>query len=113
MSQCRPEMFSPPACANAGPEREVHRPADLLVEEDVAGEAVDLVVEPEGDLAEDAGAVVHLEQRLQVLVAARRLGVHDAAALEPQPDVLHLASVEDGGERVADLPLGLGLDAGS
>src|SRR6187551_289290 len=45
-----------------GPEREVHRPADLLVEENVAGEAIDLVVEAEGDLAEDAGAPVHLEQ---------------------------------------------------
>src|SRR5215218_3419989 len=42
-------------------EREVHRPADLLVEEDVAGEAVDLVVEPESDLAEDASAFVHIE----------------------------------------------------
>src|SRR5438067_1250981 len=43
-------------------EREVHRAADLLVEEDVAREAVDLVVEAERNLADAARAVVELEQ---------------------------------------------------
>ena len=91
-------------------EREVHRAADLLVEEDVAREAVDLVVQAERDLAEDARAVVHVEQRAQVVLAARGLGVDDAAALEAQPHVLDLAAVEDRREREADLALGLRLD---
>src|SRR5207342_1839941 len=94
----------------AGAQREVHRPADLLVEEDVAGEAVDLVVQPERDLAEDAGSCVHVEQRLEVRVPARRLGCDDAPLLEAQADVLHLAAVVHGGERVADLPFRAGLD---
>src|SRR5690348_16460670 len=44
-------------------ERHVHRPTDLLVEEDVAGETVDFVVEAERDLADAACALVELEQR--------------------------------------------------
>src|SRR5919201_6089884 len=69
------------------PEREVHRAADLLVEEDVPREAVDLVVEAERDFAEDAGAGVHVEQRVQVLLAARSLRLHHAPALEAQANV--------------------------
>ena len=53
MSQCSPEFLA--ACLReAGAERKVHRPADLLVEQDVAREPVDLVVQAERDLAEDA-----------------------------------------------------------
>ena len=48
----------------------MHRAADLLVEEDVAGEAVDLVVQPERDLAEHARAFVHVEERTEVVVPA-------------------------------------------
>ena len=77
----------------------MHRPADLLVEKDVVREAVDLVVEPERDLAEEAGALVDVEQRLQVLAAASRLGVDDRAPLEAEPDVLDLAAAEERGER--------------
>src|SRR5215218_3961819 len=91
-------------------EREMHRPADLFVEEDVAGEAVDLVVEPEGDFAEDAGAFVHVKQRAQVIVPARGLRGDHPPGLEPQAHVLDLVPVIDGGEGVADLTLRLGLD---
>src|SRR5690348_11878636 len=45
----------------AHPEGEMDGAADLLVEEDVAREAVDLVVEAEGDLPRDARALVELE----------------------------------------------------
>src|SRR5215210_4855309 len=58
----------------AGAERDVDRAADLLVEEDVPREAVDLVVEPEGQLAENACAGVHLEQRAEKVDAAGGLG---------------------------------------
>ena len=47
-----------PGLDEAEPECEVHRAADLLVEEDVPGEPVDLVVQAEGDLAEHPCAVV-------------------------------------------------------
>src|SRR5581483_5220342 len=73
------------------PERDVHRPADLLVEEDVARETVDLVVEAERDLADPARAFVHLEQRVEVAAAARGLGGDDAPALEPQAQVVYFA----------------------
>src|SRR6266498_233503 len=86
-------------------ECDVHRPADLLVEERVVGEAVDLVVEPEGDLTEAAGALVDVQQRLEELLAAGGLGADDLAALEAEADVLDLAAPEQRGEREADLAL--------
>src|SRR5213083_2417087 len=75
-----------------GAERNVHRPADLLVEERVAGEAVDLVVEAERDLAEPARAVVHRQQRVEELAAVPGFGADDAAGLEPEADVVDLAA---------------------
>ena len=71
MSQCRPEWFCAAGLLEAAAEREVHRSADLLVEEDVAREPVDLVVEPERDLAEHARALVDVEQRSEVVLARR------------------------------------------
>src|SRR5918998_718586 len=65
---------APARLGESGAEREVDRAADLLVEEDVARPAVDLVVEAEGELTDDAGAVVDREQALEVVVPARRLG---------------------------------------
>jgi hypothetical protein len=59
----------------------VHGAADLLVEEKVLGEAVDLVVEAERDLAEPPRALVELEERVEVRVAALRLGLDDRTAL--------------------------------
>src|SRR3990170_1917985 len=90
-------------------EREVHRAADLLVEEDVPGVPVDLVVEAEGSLAEHARAF-DLEERLQVGVALGGLGPNDVAALESQPDVPNLAPLENGRKLEADLALRLRLD---
>src|SRR5438270_2298988 len=69
-------------------EREVDRAADLLVEEDVAREAVDLVVEAERALAEEPRLGVHVEQRLEVVAAPRGVRGDDLAALEAQPDVV-------------------------
>ena len=86
----------------AHPEREVHRPADLLVEEDVAGEPVDLVVEPEGDLADAARAVVQLQQRLQVRLSPARLRRDHAPVLESQLYVVDFTATEDGGKPEPD-----------
>src|SRR5438093_7838000 len=94
----------------AGAEREVHRAADLLVEQDVTREAVDLVVQAEGDLAEDARPRVHVEERLQELVPLARIGADDATTLEAQANVLHPAPLEDGREREANFAFGFGLD---
>src|SRR3954452_18912766 len=66
------------------PEREVDGAADLLVEEDRAGRAVDAEVRPDPELAEVARAAVGLERTLEVLVA--RLG--------PRRDDLPVAELE-------------------
>src|SRR5919204_1077240 len=58
-------------------ERDVHRPTDLLVEEDVLREAVDLVVHPEGHLTEPASAVVQAEHGVEELAAPGGLGGDD------------------------------------
>ena len=77
-------------------EREVHRAADLLVEEDVAREAVDLVVEAERNLADAARAVVELEQRAEVILTAGGLRGDDPPLLQAEPRVVDLATSEDG-----------------
>src|SRR5215475_13061284 len=84
--------------------------ADLLVEEDVAREAVDFVVEAEGDLPCDARAVVQFEQRFEVALAARRLGRDDAPVLEAQARVVDLATVEDSRQAEADRAVDACLD---
>src|SRR5919198_1828439 len=91
-------------------ERDVHGAADLLVEERVIGEAVDLVVQTERDLAETARALVHLQEGIEEGAAAPSLRLHDPSALEPQSDVLDLAALEERREGEADLPCRLGLD---
>src|SRR5205807_9398453 len=50
------------------PEREVHRPRDLLVEQDRAGGAIDPGVGPDPELAEKPRAGVGEQRRLQVLI---------------------------------------------
>src|SRR5215218_9484839 len=86
-------------------ERDVHRAADLLVEERVVGEAVDLVVESEGDLAEPAGALVDVQQRLEELEPRGGFGADDLALFEAEPDVLDLPAPEERRERESDLAL--------
>ena len=103
-------LVQPAELREARAERDVDRPADLLVEEDVAREAVDLVVEPERQLAEDGRAGVHLEQRAEEVDAAGGLGRDHAPAFEAKPDVGDLAAFEDPGKAEADLAPCLGLD---
>src|SRR6185312_1515989 len=67
-------------------------------------------VEAERDLAEPAGALVHVQERLEVLEPAGSLGRYHLAAFEAQPDVLDLAAAEERGEGEADLALGHGLE---
>src|ERR671935_110424 len=88
--------------SEAHPEREVHRPPDLLVEEDVPREAIDLVVEPEGNLADAPGAFVYAEQRLQIRVSPGRFGGDHAPALDPEPHVVDFAPAVDGREAEPD-----------
>src|SRR5207245_11199964 len=99
----QPRLVAPTEMLEGRAERDVHGAADLLVEEDVAGEAVDLVVEPERGLAENPRARIHLEERREVVLTASCLCRDDTAALEAQPHVLDLAPVEARREREADL----------
>src|SRR6266542_2854868 len=91
-------------------ERQVQRPTDLLVEEDVAREAVDLVVESERDLADAACTFVEVEQRLQIVLAARSFGRDDPPVLEAKPRVVDLAAAEDGGKPEPDRAVDATLD---
>ena len=63
-------LVLPAALRVAGPDRHVHGAADLLVEQDVAGPAVDPVVGADAELAQAARALVGVEQADQVLLAA-------------------------------------------
>src|SRR5689334_8996128 len=63
-------------------ERHMHRAADLLIEEDIARETLNAVVETECDLAQVARALIGVEHRMQELLAASGGGLHDLARLE-------------------------------
>ncbi|GAD51292.1 hypothetical protein MBEHAL_0052 [Halarchaeum acidiphilum MH1-52-1] len=76
------------------PEREMHRIAHLLVEEDVVRHAVDPAVHPDAEFAEAARAVVRLQHLRDGLLALRGRVLDDAAALESQVRVRHLTAVD-------------------
>src|SRR3954454_4001560 len=88
------------------PEREVDRPADLLVVEDRPDRAVDAEVRADADLPEIPRAGVRVQRRLQIVVAARRAGRHHAALAQLELDLLHRDAAGRGGQREADAPLG-------
>src|SRR5918994_3404395 len=69
-------------------ERKVDRAADLLVEEDMARELRDGVVQAERELPGAACAVVHRKHLPQELLTLARLSLHDLAAPEGELDVL-------------------------
>jgi 16S rRNA (adenine(1408)-N(1))-methyltransferase len=77
----------------AGAERHVDRAADLLVEEDVFGEARDAEIRAEGEFAEAARAGVGVERLNQKCFVFGRAGVDDLAGREPEPDVVDFAAL--------------------
>ena len=87
-------------------EREVDGAADLLVEQDRADRAVDPEVGADPELAEDAGAVVGVERRLQVGVAALGARGHHAALAELERHVLDHHAARRRRDREADPALG-------
>ena len=68
------------------------------------------VVQAERELAEPPRAVVHRDHLAQELEPVRGGAVDHLAAGEAKLDVVHLASLEDGGIREADRPVHLRLD---
>ena len=68
-------------------ERQVQAAADLLVVEGVLHGLVDARVDPQGELAQVAGALVGVEQALEPLLLVG-LGLDDLAVLEGQLDAL-------------------------
>src|SRR5262249_58736445 len=94
----------------ANPEGEVAGAADLRVQQDVAREAIDLVVEAERALPRDARALVQLEQRLEVAVSACGLRRDDAPVLEAQARVVDLATAEDRRQAESDRAVDAGLE---
>src|SRR3954465_12619439 len=88
----------------------VHRPADLLVEQDLLVAGGDAVVRADAGLAEAPGAVggaQHLEQQLLAAVGG---GVLDAAVLEPEAHAGHLRPPVPGREPERHLALPRVLD---
>ena len=85
----------------------MHRAVDLLVVENVAHVLPDRGVAADPELAEHARAGVGVERADQKVLAGRRRGVDDAAALEAQPHALRLVALVLGRELgVGDHALG-------
>src|ERR671937_3089393 len=82
----------------AGADREVDGAVDLLVEERVLHVALDPAVAADPELAEDARAVVAVELVEEDVLAARRRGLDDAAALIDHPHAFDLMRLVVGRE---------------
>src|SRR5690242_13240794 len=79
----------------------MQRPADLLVEEDASGEALDARVRANRELAQVARASVAVELAQQVVLVLARPRRDDLALPELELDPLNLAPGPD--RRVAEL----------
>ena len=77
MSQWTAESFFPAGLGIGHADREVDRAADLLVEQDLLGEAVDAVVGADAQLTQPARAIVGVERLEQELLVSLRGGVDD------------------------------------
>src|SRR6266542_1196100 len=102
--ECRPVGAA--ALRKRAAEREVHRPADLLVEEDVAGEHANGVVQPESHLAETPRTLVDADHLFEEILPAGRARLHHLAAAKAQADVVDLPAAEH--RRVGEPDLALG-----
>ena len=81
-----------------GADGHVDGAADLLVEEDVAGAAVDPVVRADAELAQAPGALVRVDELDQELLAALGRRVDDLAGLEAEADARDLAPGDHRGQ---------------
>src|SRR3954453_5328635 len=85
-------------------------PADLLVEQDLAGPGRDAVVGADAELAETAGTFVGVEHLDQEVLALLGRGVGDLAALEAKANSGDLAPGVARRQVEGDLALGRVLD---
>ena len=104
MSQCSADRLVPPASGKDAPSATWAVPPIFSSKATLRGALLDLVVHAEGDLAQVARAVVHVQHPLQELTAAAGLVAHHASVLEPQPHAAELAAVVGGVEAEADVP---------
>ena len=88
------------------PEREVHRPADLLVEEDRPDRPVDAEVRADADLAQPPGALVGRERAVEVGLPALGARGDDLAVAELQLDPGDLDPGGRGRDAEAHVPVG-------
>src|SRR5699024_1525558 len=79
------------------PERQVHRPADLLVIQDAPDGAPDPVVRADAELPEETGAPVGVKLRLEQVVTGSGPGAHGLPVFEAHLDVLHFHAADGGG----------------
>src|SRR5262245_4267250 len=85
------------------------RAANLFVEQEVSGEALNLIIRAKGRLAEPPRTLVHIEQRAQQVFTFGGGCLNDLALLEDQAHIGDLAARVERREAEADVALGLGL----
>ena len=110
MSQWTAESFVAARLGVAHADRQVHRAADLLVEQDLLRAGGDAVVGADAELAEPARALVGVEHLDQEVLALLGRGVDDLAVLEAEAHAGHLAAAVGGRERERDLAVRRVLD---
>src|SRR5258708_252995 len=88
----------------------MHRPADLLIVQDAAGEAVDAVVQADAKLAQGAGAGIKVEHGEEVILPFVGTSRDDPAGLEFEGNADDLAAVAADREPAAEPAPGRVLD---
>ena len=84
------------------------RAADLFIEQNIPAEAGNIIIRAKSHFAQSPRSFVHIQQRVQQILALRRSRLDNPAVLKPQTNVFNLAPGIDSRETVADIPLGRG-----
>src|SRR4051794_32276853 len=79
----------------ASADRHMDGAADLLVEKDIAGEAVDIEVSANSELTEDSGSFIGLKDRIEVILATGGCGFGHLTGPKGEFDALNFAAGGD------------------
>ena len=90
----------------AATDRHMDCSADLLVEQDLAGAAVDPVIGPDSKLTQTSGAWVGVEKLNQELLSALGASIYDEPRFEVKPHPGDLAAADHRRQVKAHLALG-------
>src|SRR5687768_8552668 len=83
----------------------MHRTADLLIKQNIAGELLDAAIRTDGELAKNARTCVGVQHGIEILLALLRGGFNDLAVLEDEFNAIDFTPPVDRGVGELDPPI--------